>query len=39
MLIPFAGKVTGWFTINWSPEFPVGEVRPLRPPTSCSRLG
>src|SRR6201997_3160475 len=28
--VPFTWKVTGWFMIGWSPEFPVGEVRPLR---------
>src|SRR6185437_9770110 len=27
--VPFTWKVTGWFMIGWSPEFPVGEVRPL----------
>ncbi|WP_026342933.1 aromatic ring-hydroxylating dioxygenase subunit alpha [Nocardia sp. BMG111209] len=30
MKVPFTWKVTGWFQIGWSPEFPVGEVRPLR---------
>ena len=30
MKVPFTWKVTGWFMIGWSPEFPVGEVRPLR---------
>ena len=30
MRVPFTWKVTGWFMIGWSPEFPVGEVRPLR---------
>ena len=30
MLVPFTWKVTGWFMVGWSPEFPVGEVRPLR---------
>ncbi len=29
MEVPFTWKVTGWFMIGWSPEFPVGEVRPL----------
>jgi 3-ketosteroid 9alpha-monooxygenase subunit A len=28
--VPFTWKVTGWFMIGWSPEFPVGETRPLR---------
>src|ERR1700739_297358 len=28
--VPFTWKVTGWFIVGWSPEFPVGEVRPLR---------
>jgi nitrite reductase/ring-hydroxylating ferredoxin subunit len=27
--VPFTWKVTGWFMIGWSAEFPVGEVRPL----------
>jgi 3-ketosteroid 9alpha-monooxygenase subunit A len=27
--VPFTWKVTGWFMVGWSPEFPVGEVRPL----------
>jgi nicotinamidase-related amidase len=27
--VPFTWKVTGWFMIGWSPEFPTGEVRPL----------
>ena len=30
MKVPFTWKVTGWFMIGWSPEFPVGETRPLR---------
>ncbi|SON62868.1 3-ketosteroid-9-alpha-monooxygenase, oxygenase component [Mycobacterium simulans] len=30
MKVPFTWKVTGWFMIGWSPEFPIGEVRPLR---------
>ncbi|MFW0785807.1 Rieske 2Fe-2S domain-containing protein [Gordonia sp. CPCC 206044] len=30
MEVPFTWKVTGWFVIGWSPEFPVGEARPLR---------
>jgi hypothetical protein len=29
VLCPFTWKVTGWFMVGWSPEFPVGEVRPL----------
>ena len=29
MLVPFTWKVTGWFMVGWSPEFPVAEVRPL----------
>lgn len=29
MKVPFTWKVTGWFMIGWSAEFPVGEVRPL----------
>jgi 3-ketosteroid 9alpha-monooxygenase subunit A len=29
MKVPFTWKVTGWFMIGWSPEFPTGEVRPL----------
>jgi 3-ketosteroid 9alpha-monooxygenase subunit A len=28
--MPFTWKPTGWFMIGWSPEFPVGQVRPLR---------
>jgi 3-ketosteroid 9alpha-monooxygenase subunit A len=28
--VPFTWKVTGWFMIGWSAEFPTGEVRPLR---------
>jgi hypothetical protein len=27
--VPFTWKVTGWFMVGWSPEFPVGEVCPL----------
>jgi 3-ketosteroid 9alpha-monooxygenase subunit A len=27
--VPFTWKVTGWFMVGWSPEFPLGEVRPL----------
>jgi 3-ketosteroid 9alpha-monooxygenase subunit A len=27
--VPFTWKVTGWFMVGWSPEFPVGETRPL----------
>ena len=30
MKVPFTWKVTGWFMIGWSAEFPVGEVKPLR---------
>ena len=30
MKVPFTWKVTGWFMVGWSPEFPVGEVRPLQ---------
>ena len=30
MKVPFTWKITGWFMIGWSLEFPVGEVRPLR---------
>ena len=29
MKVPFTWKVTGWFMVGWSLEFPVGEVRPL----------
>ena len=29
MLVPFTWKVTGWFMVGWSPEFPAGEARPL----------
>jgi 3-ketosteroid 9alpha-monooxygenase subunit A len=25
--VPFTWKVTGWFMVGWSAEFPVGEVR------------
>src|SRR6516165_9089095 len=28
--IPFTWKVTGWFMIGWSGDFPSGEVRSLR---------
>jgi nitrite reductase/ring-hydroxylating ferredoxin subunit len=28
--VPFTWKITGWFMVGWSPEFPIGEVRPLR---------
>jgi phenylpropionate dioxygenase-like ring-hydroxylating dioxygenase large terminal subunit len=28
--VPFTWKVTGWFMIGWSLEFPAGEARPLR---------
>jgi 3-ketosteroid 9alpha-monooxygenase subunit A len=24
--VPFTWKVTGWFMVGWSPEFPIGEV-------------
>jgi 3-ketosteroid 9alpha-monooxygenase subunit A len=27
--VPFTWKVTGWFMVGWSPEFPIGGVRPL----------
>jgi nitrite reductase/ring-hydroxylating ferredoxin subunit len=27
--VPFTWKVTGWFMVGWSPEFPIGEARPL----------
>ena len=30
MKAPFTWKVTGWFMVGWSPEFPTGEVRPLQ---------
>ena len=30
MKVPFTWKVTGWFMVGWSPEFPIGEVRPLQ---------
>ncbi|PXX07419.1 aromatic ring-hydroxylating oxygenase subunit alpha [Mycolicibacterium moriokaense] len=30
MKVPFTWKVTGWFMVGWSPEFLVGEVKPLR---------
>ncbi|MFI5717752.1 aromatic ring-hydroxylating dioxygenase subunit alpha [Nocardia sp. NPDC051750] len=30
MKVPFTWKVTGWFMIGWSAEFPLGETRPLR---------
>jgi hypothetical protein len=23
--VPFTWKVTGWFMVGWSPEFPIGE--------------
>jgi 3-ketosteroid 9alpha-monooxygenase subunit A len=29
MKIPFTWKVTGWFMVGWSPDFPAGEPRPL----------
>ena len=29
MKVPFTWKVTGWFMVGWSPEFPVGGVQPL----------
>jgi phenylpropionate dioxygenase-like ring-hydroxylating dioxygenase large terminal subunit len=28
--VPFTWKVTGWFMVGWSPEFPMGETRPLK---------
>jgi 3-ketosteroid 9alpha-monooxygenase subunit A len=28
--VPFTWKVTGWWQIGWSQEFPVGQVRALR---------
>ena len=28
--VPFTWKVTGWFMVGWSAEFPANEVRPLR---------
>jgi phenylpropionate dioxygenase-like ring-hydroxylating dioxygenase large terminal subunit len=28
--VPFTWKVTGWFMVGWSPEFRIGEVRPLK---------
>jgi 3-ketosteroid 9alpha-monooxygenase subunit A len=28
--VPFTWKVTGWFMIGWSAEFPASGVRPLR---------
>ncbi len=30
MKVPFTWKVTGWFMVGWTPEFAVGEVKPLR---------
>ena len=27
--VAFTWKVTGWFMVGWSPEFPTGEVRPM----------
>ena len=30
MKVPFTWKVTGWFMVGWSAEFPASEVRPLR---------
>jgi 3-ketosteroid 9alpha-monooxygenase subunit A len=30
VLVPFTWKVTGWFMIGWSAEFPASEVRPLQ---------
>ena len=30
MKVPFTWKVTGWFMVGWSAEFPAGEVRPCR---------
>ena len=29
---PFTWKVTGWFMVGWSPEFPIGEAH-------CKHLG
>ena len=29
MKVPFTWKVTGWFMIGWSAEFPAADVRPL----------
>jgi hypothetical protein len=28
--VPFTWKITGWFMVGWSPQFPVGETRPLQ---------
>jgi phenylpropionate dioxygenase-like ring-hydroxylating dioxygenase large terminal subunit len=28
--VPFTWRVTGWWQIGWSADFPAGEVRPLR---------
>jgi len=30
MKVPFTWKVTGWFVIGWSQEYPVGEAKPLK---------
>lgn len=30
MKVPFTWKITGWFMVGWSAEFPAGEVRPLK---------
>jgi phenylpropionate dioxygenase-like ring-hydroxylating dioxygenase large terminal subunit len=27
--VPFTWRVTGWWQVGWSHEFPIGEVRPL----------
>jgi 3-ketosteroid 9alpha-monooxygenase subunit A len=32
MKVPFTWKVTGWFMVGWSPEFPIGEAH-------CKHLG
>lgn len=29
MKVPFTWKVTGWFMVGWSPEFPLGETKAL----------
>jgi hypothetical protein len=35
--VPFTWKITGWFMVGWSPEFPVGETRTLQ--SALSREG
>ena len=30
MQVPFTWRPTGWFQIGWSPDFPAGEVTPIR---------